>query len=121
MPTIVSRCVVQLFFLKKHPTSRPTLFPFLVQSNTDPLAFDKELLVSKINERESIELLDDLLTYWVKQYKKNISEKKDNITDKQINAKITKIIHVIKKAFEKPPMPGSGKIFWRNFFLQINS
>lgn len=75
LPTIVSRCVVQSFASEKHTTSQHPLFPFLVQSNTDPLAFDKELLVSKINERESIELLDDLLTYWVKQYKK-ISVKK---------------------------------------------
>ena len=31
----------------------------------------------------------------------------------------TRMIGHLKKALRQPPMPGSSKLFWKNFFLQI--
>ena len=79
-----------------------------------PLTFLEALERSKINERESIELLDSLLRYWIDEYKKAL-HKED--TPRQTFTQFR--IDLLKRAFEQPPMPGSSKLFWKNLALQM--
>lgn len=115
LPTIRSRCVTSSFIAQTKNGPHADLFDFFTSSQfSDPSAFLKQLDQSKINERESVELLDELLNYWMKQYKKAVKEK-----HKQKQDKVEKTFAVLKQAAEQPPMPGSSKIFWKNLFLQM--
>jgi len=111
LPTIRSRCTIQSLYGQKVPQDEQFLDIFKKKSACDPTAFDKLLWQKKPNERETIEIIDMLLAYWIEQNKKNI-EKKEN--------KASQIISLLKYALQNPPMPGSSKIFWRNFFLQMS-
>lgn len=116
LPTIRSRCVSQSFYTKESAELHPDLFAcFTNTKKQSPLDFMKLLQASTINERESVELVDMLLKYWIQKYK-NAAKK----LDKAAQAKTESIIEIIKQHIEILPMPGSTKLFWKNLFLQIH-
>ena len=84
--------------------------------NNDSVAFFKEIESTKIGERESMQLLDALLHYWIEKAKKAIMS---NQHQEYLYA--CSLIEIVKKAFLKPPMPGSSKLFWKNLFLLCNN
>lgn len=111
-PTIRSRCIVQSFF-SEEKSEHHSLFPFFTTLAFDPLKFEKELSGSKINEQESIELLNGLLSHWIQKYKAQVAENSQSLIHTE------KIIALLTTTLKKPPMPGSSTIFWRNIFLQF--
>jgi len=111
LPTIRSRCTIHSLYGKKTAEDEQFLNIFKKKVFCAPAAFDKLLWQKKPNERETVELLDVLLAYWIEENKKNI-EKKEN--------KAPQMIALLTSALENPPMPGSSKLFWRNFYLQMS-
>lgn len=115
LPTIQSRCIIKHFYSdqkSQYDTQLITIF----KSDTacPPSQFLKILDEEKPNEKESIEMIDHLLFHWINLSNSYIT---NNQVDQYKNAQ-TKISH-IKMAFATPPMPGSSKIFWRNFYLRF--
>lgn len=112
VPTIISRCIIHLFSTAKKSLSHPLLAS--LTTNTPTISeFSKILDMSGITERDSIALLDELLAYWINQYKNNYN------ASEQDNYQNTKIISILKKASTHLPMPGSATLFWRNLYLAL--
>jgi len=117
LQTIQSRCLITSFYSENNNNPHADFFAFLTSTKpANPIAFQQELDRIKINERESIELLDQLLMHWMKLSKESLIAQEQ----RQYNA-TQKVIDILKKGICKPPMPGSSKIFWKNLFLQIKT
>jgi|AntAceMinimDraft_18_1070375.scaffolds.fasta_scaffold04286_5 DNA polymerase-3 subunit delta' len=109
LPTIRSRCTTEIF---KQTESAYSEYSELIQTfkqNVDPLTFLQILEKNVPNDRETINLVDNLLAYWTKEHLKNLSPE------------ILKKISLLHDAVERPPMPGSSKIFWKNLFIQFST
>jgi DNA polymerase-3 subunit delta' len=114
LPTIRSRCIVHTL----NPTNALlTNHPFF-ESFTTKLAtsneFTKIIDTTNINERESIELLNQILHYWCTMYQQQ-SNNANNSTH------LSLLITTLQQAQLYPPMPGSCATFWRNIYLQTIS
>lgn len=116
LPTIRSRCTLHTINAPQEETAHATLFDmFAADAGVSPLLFWKTLEGAKINEHESIELLDSLLSYWSKKYSHAVVESNHQAAH-TADAKLA----VFKRAYTMPPMPGSSKLFWRDIFLQLS-
>ncbi len=116
LPTIQSRCIIKTFATQSIDPAYEQLFSLLTAPPMhDPGVFLKAIDQSKINERESAELLDSLFIYWQKTYATSIN-KGDKAAQRTALAKLD----VLKTALLEPPMPGSSKLFWKNIFLHMN-
>ncbi len=114
--TIRSRCIIQTFYGTSIAYVHSELFDcFTTKRTVAPTIFLTLLDKSHINERETQELLDSLISYWTNEYKKYI---RSNTKNKMCEAQ--KICTKLTKAAHQPPMPGSSKLFWRNLFLQMS-
>lgn len=117
LPTIKSRCIIKTFASHSVDPAYEQLFTLLSSStHRDPAVFLKAIDTSKINERESSELLDSLLSYWIKMYSGAV-----NKGDKEAQKKALANIDVFKAGLAEPPMPGSSKLFWKNVFMSLAS
>lgn len=116
LPTIKSRCVITTLHSLPPITSSDLYDYFTSTAPATPSSFLTTLDQSKISERESIELLDALLIFWINALKKAIT---DNQKKKQQEAE--KILAILNQAIINPPMPGSSKMLWKNLFLHIKS
>jgi len=117
LPTIQSRCLVKSFYSENESISHHQLVAIFKQTTPcSPSQFLKLLDEEKPNEKETIEMLDQLLHFWLKENKKAIEE-----GNKQAYKTSKAMVSKIKTGLKKPPMPGSSKIFWRNFYLRANS
>ncbi len=113
IPTIRSRCIAQSVKQTSQTATQQVLFDFFTSTVFhDPIIFLKELENSKINERESIELLDTLLVHWMQAFKKTVDHNKEHEIAHAV-------IAVLRQAYEQPPMPGSSKVFWKDLYLQM--
>jgi DNA polymerase-3 subunit delta' len=114
LPTIRSRCLVTTWhsdnILKEHYIS--TFFK--EGSIKDPITFLQKIESHPPNEHESMQLLDYLLDYWTRHYTTFLVNH-----DHQAIAQAKKIILYLTQALEKPPMPGSSKLLWKNLYLQF--
>jgi DNA polymerase III delta prime subunit len=115
LPTIRSRCVIQTFPTLTDTRTHSTLFSFFTSKKLDPFLLHELLESSKINERESIELLDELIAFWLKHAKSSLQQ--GIISDYQY---AQKACAVFTHATLQPPMPGSSKLFWKNILLQLH-
>ncbi len=116
LPTIRSRCMLHFITAKKEKEYTHSLFDYFTGTREyDPVTFLADLEKSEINEQESIALLDALLAYWMLAAKKALAENNTHFYQQA-----TKAIERISDAFEKLPMPGSSKIFWKDLYLQMN-
>lgn len=107
LPTIISRCIIRLFGKQDNLQSHKTLYAyFTAATSQNPSAFLKEMQSTSITEYESLELVDQLLAYWIEQNMHMPSPKN------------SKKMQLFKQALLTPPMPGSSKLFWKNLFLQ---
>lgn len=113
LPTIRSRCIITTFADSSSAPEHKILAYFTSYRMSDPLSFAQDIEKFAPSERETMELLDQLLTHWIGEYKKNIVSH----DIQRMNYALT-IIAYIKTMIQKPPMPGSSKLFWKNFFLQ---
>ena len=115
LPTIRSRCLTRSWYTKNNVTEHQELFTcFTKKRGLLPPDFLSIIESSKINEYESMALIDMILHHWMDQYKK--ARVKGNIT---ATYSASTVITQLKKAMSMPPMPGSSKLFWKNLFLQI--
>ncbi len=115
VPTIRSRCAIHQLASTSTPYANHSLFDFFTSSTFhDPTLFLKAVDQSGITERESVELLDALLSHWISIYR--TATIKNDVT-KIIES--SRAIKVFSAAHEKPPMPGSSKLFWKDLFLSI--
>jgi len=108
LPTIISRCIVHTL---ETPTSSHNSHPLFECFTAKKIASDQFAKIidsAAINERESIELLDQIIHYWLAAYQKN----------RQSNPHPSAFITKLQQAQLQPPMPGSTTIFWRNLYLQ---
>lgn len=117
LPTIRSRCVIHHIHGAMHTVQHEkiwTIFTKKIASN--PITFLKELEQAKMNEQESIELIDQLLVYWINQTKDALATNKlDDYQDAQ------HMVQLFKQASLMPPMPGSSNLLWKNLFLKIRN
>lgn len=106
--TIRSRCIIQLFDKKQDMVFTQTLVKFFTQiPMPEPLLFLQTLEKTEINETETFEQIDQLFAYWQTAPEENRFKKS--------------MIALLAQALEKPPMPGSTKLFWKNLYLQASS
>lgn len=116
LATIRSRCVTQMTNKSTDYIPQEELYRFFTQEKiNDPLEFAHMIEKIGVTEHETVQLLDILLEYWLKQYKQEIISQ-----NSEREKKIDTIIRLLQKAITQPPMPGSSKIFWKNLFLQLH-
>ncbi len=115
VPTIRSRCTIHHLAHSSAPYAHHPLFDFFTSITFhDPTIFSNAVNQSGITERETVELLDALLSHWIGIYR--------TATIKYDAPKISEsssVIEILSVAHEKPPMPGSSKLFWKDLFLSI--
>jgi DNA polymerase-3 subunit delta' len=115
LPTIRSRCISTVYSFETTTQEHAQLFSLFTSTLPgDPAAFLKLLDQAAINERESVELLDRLLAFWIKKNSQLSLENKNLEL-----AQAQQVLTILKKAACMPPMPGSSKLFWKNLYLQI--
>ncbi len=115
LPTIRSRAVISSFYTHDGIPKEHVLFSYFTGvKQYNPRDFLQDLERSAISERESIDLTDQLFTYWIHILKDGLQ--KNN--PKTINH-AQKIMRIFEQALLNPPMPGSAKLFWKNIFLQM--
>ena len=110
LPTIRSRCIAHTIHSSTEKKDEQFCDMFKQKLTCAPSVFLKILAQHNPNERETIEFLDHLLAHWLKKNREQ-SDSQKNLADKMVS--------LIKSGLQKPPMPGSGKIFWKNFYLRI--
>jgi DNA polymerase III gamma/tau subunit len=108
IPTIISRCILHTLHTSITPDISHPLFEVFTKKITTGSNFSRIIDNANLNERESIELLDQIIHYWFNEY------------EKQSTPCITTIICKLQKISLQPPMPGSSITFWRNAYLQLN-
>jgi DNA polymerase III delta prime subunit len=112
LPTIISRCIVNTLETAAHTHNSHPLFECFTTKHPTSVEFSKIIDSANINERESMELLDQIIQYWLTTY-----QKQANINNPNLFPLITKL----QQAQLQPPMPGSATIFWRNLYLQTKN
>ncbi|HJZ22881.1 MAG TPA: hypothetical protein VJ201_00325 [Candidatus Babeliales bacterium] len=116
LPTITSRCVSHVIM----PTSQDhgehlQLYNFFTTiSPQNPNAFLAVIEKLGITEAESVELIDNILLFWLKKYKH------ERVNMGQVSFGTQRTLDHISWAAEHPPMPGSAKLFWKNLFMQMD-
>jgi len=115
LPTIRSRCIIKTYVSEIEEHQKNQVLDFFKQSTThNPTEFTRVLETVKPNEQDTIELLDKLFIYWMKTAKQATSDNNTRAYHEAIH-----IISVLGQAMQKPPMPGSSRIFWKNLFLSF--
>ncbi|HLC07428.1 MAG TPA: hypothetical protein VJJ26_04545 [Candidatus Babeliales bacterium] len=107
VPTITSRCVIYKLDTATSAQISHPLFEVFTKKIAASNDFSKIIDSANINERESMELLDQILHYWFTKYQQ----------DKTTH--VIPLITMLQKAQLQPPMPGSSITFWRNLYLQL--
>lgn len=116
LPTIQSRCIIKSFYQDDHTYNQNKIIHiFTSQNSCPPDEFLKTLDAQKPNEKDTVEMIDTLFGHWLRESKSAL-QSKNPIQYKIAMSKISKL----KRALKYSPMPGSSKIFWRNFYLQFN-
>jgi len=110
LPTIRSRCIPHTVHSDAEERDEQFCDLFKHKLTCAPSVFLKILAQHNPNERETIEFLDHLLAHWLKKNKEQ--------PDSQ-NNRTNQMVSLIKNSLQNPPMPGSSKIFWKNFYLQM--
>src|SRR5271156_7240037 len=113
LPTIRSRAVITSFYTKEEaPQEHALLGYFNGIKPYNPRDFMQDLDKSLISERETVDLADHLLGFWMRAL--NDGMRKDN---QKTVRHATKMVNLFGDALLTPPMPGSAKLFWKNLFL----
>ncbi len=113
LPTIQSRCVLKQLAPTDGQSSHPLFTYFSTSMHQDPDKLLKLLTEYKPNDRETVVLINQLLAFWLQQYKDTAQE--------QSSSRFARAEHMVKllqQGLKKPPMPGGSKLFWRNIYLQ---
>lgn len=114
LPTIKSRCLLRSFAKDAFAGQLQQLYTTFTTQSQEPLAFLQYIHKNPMNELQTMDLVDQLLAFWMNKYKQAIENNEQT-------ASITQRINILKQALLKPPMPGSSKLFWKNIFIQFNA
>lgn len=115
LPTVRSRCIARHFYGAAQKIHEHELFNAFTAINfPQPAPFLKIIESSKVTERESIEILDALIAYWLSASRTALIKG----SAQQCKATQRKV-HLLTQARLHPPMPGSSKLFWRNLYLDF--
>jgi len=113
LPTILSRCIIQNYNTESNADS--VFFKYFNSFNEpDFQGFSQAIQGSKIQESELMSLIDQIYFFWMEKLKILIQE---NNVDQAIL--IQNILDLMNKARAENIMPGSGKIFLRNLYMQF--
>ncbi len=116
LPTIRSRCTITNLYATSQLNSTCDLVEIFKQKvSCFPSAFMSLLAQENPTEARTLEYLDELLAHWTIEQKKAPETK--GLNDSYGN----QMIELIKDGLRKPPMPGSSKLFWKNFYLLAKS
>ncbi len=119
LPTLQSRCFVQEFDQHTHNFAfEEILQPFLKNKFERPLEFIKLIDDLEIKERETKDILDNLLNVFHTQLK-NVDLNLPDHQSKMI--RITDKIIILKEALLQLPPQGSAKMFWKNLYLKFHA
>lgn len=115
LPTIVSRSLVQRFEQTKGSLAYVRFLDFFQNPGNVPLeTVAQELMKVEIPDHESRRLLDTILEYWLEQYTyalQNNNMEQAGYADA--------FVQRLRYAGQRPAMPGSAKLFWRNLYLLL--
>lgn len=113
IPTIRSRCTIKT--IRELVTTEHATFLYnFTALMPNVLTFQKELAENAPSEEVTALIIDQLLQIFIERYKEAIKENNEKI----VLSNEKKIIF-LKKSLLNLPMPGSSKIFWKNFYLQF--
>lgn len=113
LPTIMSRALVREFATNLSENESENFLHFFktperVKQATMAKSFDQ----ARFTEYQTRILVDKLYIYWSDEYKRSISA-----VDVRSERRAEKMMRIIAYAYERLPMSGSAKMFWRNLFL----
>ena len=109
IPTIRSRLAYQeLIDQETHQEAHP-IFLFFTRTPIGSFVELHELLSKQdVDDIQSARLFDALIAHW---HTKEIEEKSE----------AKKVLKILLYFAQKPPMPGSSKLFWRTIYLSIST
>lgn len=111
LPTIRSRCLIQQYG-SIAPAQEESFLQHFMHSTINAQQFSQDLEKLKPTERTCMEWVDALYVMWSNKLKKALASQ-----DAVIQKRSAHVLTVLKKAYRKPPMPGSAKMFLKNLFL----
>lgn len=111
LPTIRSRCLVHTFPSKLDAELNQLVTWFTKHNLPDATTFMQTLDQAPLHERESLELIDEILLFW--------TQKLACAQQKTENEHCQKMLQIFSQALEQAPMPGSSKIFWKDLYLKV--
>lgn len=115
LPTIRSRAMITSFYKQEDVAQEhPLLFYFNGIKPLNPRDFLQDLDRAAISERESVDLADDLLGFWMRSLNDGLRKR-----NRKTILQSKKMVRIFKDALLSPPMPGSSKLFWKNLFLRV--
>jgi len=142
LPTIVSRCHIINYSSKSDETqtTHPLLHFFCNNKLDDPINFEKELKKHGLTDSQSIELANDLLSFFAQKiidfYSKESEDEALHTSIHQPSQKLRpalsmsaneqikyykEVIEYLKERLKKPPQSGSSNLFWKNMYLSFPS
>ncbi len=114
IPTIRSRCH-HVRTEEKFQSKSISFLRHFLEKQTNPTLFLKELQTEAPEDFEVPHCLSLLIDQWTDRYMHALTS---NDTHQELYA--NRILVLLQKTAEHPPMPGSAKIFWRNLYLQLH-
>ena len=122
LPTIRSRCIITLLHsdettINDESDTVSTLTKLFTNiNNANPVNFLRLIDKANINERDCVDIVDSLINYWSNKCKKSLLEQ-----DIEEYNNACRILNNLNNALQKPPMPGSSKIFLKNLFINMQN
>ena len=112
IPTIRSRCH-SIYTNQETRVASSGFLRHFMGATSSAVLFLKELQTECPEDYETPECLDLLMKHWSEQHIAHLlAHEPSEATHAQ------KILSLLQKTAQRPPMPGSSKIFWRDLFLR---
>ncbi len=112
--TIRSRCIITQYSTTTVSERYQTLIDqFIHLDKRDAITFGEILESSTPLDHETRDLLDELYVHWKKKYLQSLSKQKS----KSLQLHQT-MLTIITDAMKMPPMNGSSKLFWKDFYIR---
>jgi DNA polymerase-3 subunit delta' len=107
LPTILSRSTVVSFSNTPDSCNHPLYLIFTSPQAPSAWEFSQTLdAQTELTEQLSYEILENIYYFWLKQPNSDLLRNRRKI-------------EILQAMLQIPPMPGSSKLFWREFFLRF--
>jgi len=112
LPTIVSRCVVTICDAMRYERIAPDFMRCFTRLDQQTLSsFMKIYENVDLPEHQASLALDEILLFWCTMYRQ--------AENAPVRLSIQRILDSVDGAYRRLPLPGSGKLFWRNLLVQL--